>query len=125
MLKPTSDKLDVDRLLADIPKWQKWLSVPSQQEWSQFLKHLESLVNHPEMNCESEWYLDQFHAQSETVNCTGANQPILNNEREECMVCSLLIKRKNYNVQICTIIMMHKKLIKIMCINIIVKNCTL
>ena len=89
-MQPTSEKIDVERLQVDIPKWQQWLSNSSQLEWTQFLSELDLIVNQTEDEFSSTyaWYLQELESQDyplkPAVSSTETN--ILHNERQDCMV---------------------------------------
>ena len=89
-MQPTSEKIDVERLQVDIPKWQQWLSNSSQLVWTQFLSELDFIVNQTEdkFSSTSAWYLQELESQDHqlepAVSSTETN--ILQNERQDCMV---------------------------------------
>ena len=88
---PSMEKIDLDRLKQDLPKWKPWLSASSWPEWADFLESgLEDMRKVPEPP--DEWPLDsicRLVAQQRSVSVSQpdhADEALLTRERQECIV---------------------------------------
>lgn len=99
-VEPSTDKLDVERLVRDLPKYKQWITATSWESWEEFIANTEKLMEVKPLS----WNFSQLivNAEAAEKNRKQQSSSVLTQETVSIIdketaaiqeVCLLLINR--------------------------------
>lgn len=58
LVQPSVDKIDLEHLLRDLPKYKPWLSAQAWEHWEEFIRHTDDLSK--TQHCSNAWELPRL-----------------------------------------------------------------